>query len=853
MSTMAGRSELGISPVLLQAIAQTLTSSGSSSSLSSPRDTATTTQLSSTVANSASPTENSGSAISVLSSQSHPYPQEQLQISDKSLTQLTLNRTMNTANSSEPQSSGGSVSHLLQNLNEPVASLLSQPNMSSSPTLPSAYQSQTDDSRAVLTQAGLSMLGISASTPGVSTNNGSGNGLENLAFSSNSNQITSLASSSSQQYPPENGTVKLSSDEMANFLLKQEPSGENISSEVVEQRQGPISPDSTQNINNVSNMLSALASQHVQESQGQKSNNSQRQQESNQAQNDLQTQSSRITPVPNVTSSSTITAPSSNSGVGQARSQPQIIIYRYINSEGQEVTLPVTSSNTGLILNDDGSIAPAGGANQSQSGMKHQASAATPATYRVLLQPQGASDGGGGSALGTIEPTPTGTVTLNLNYSQSSAGSSSSMASDALHSVLPTFIGADGNVVVPITDAQNTQDGMSQPCPVCGDKVSGYHYGIFTCESCKGFFKRTVQNKKTFVCPKAGECTVTSQNRKKCPACRFKRCLQMGMKLEAIRQDRTRGGRSSYDGCSHHIKPRVSPLEKKIKRVTGHLPGEEPEASPPQEDDGSKSHRNLVAILNHSTHKQTSPSAGVPQIPELLRDIMNLEPLLSDDDLPADTITESPFPEQAVYSYMMQLAELRLYKLVRWARNLPQFGAISTDDQILLLQNCWSELMALSLCWRSIDTPNQISISSSHHITAAWAHHLGFEDVVIQLINITDCFRRLFMDQFEYVALKVLLLITPDVKGLKEPRKIRDFQDKLLEALLAYTTSHYKNMRHKFGELLLRLPELSRISFMSKDILLRSLPASMTSCGLLVELLKGDNKGEGDSQGGLRF
>ena len=22
-------------------------------------------------------------------------------------------------------------------------------------------------------------------------------------------------------------------------------------------------------------------------------------------------------------------------------------------------------------------------------------------------------------------------------------------------------------------------------CPVCGDKVSGYHYGLLTCESCK--------------------------------------------------------------------------------------------------------------------------------------------------------------------------------------------------------------------------------------------------------------------------------------------------------------------------------------------------------------------------------
>ncbi|KAJ1371246.1 hypothetical protein KIN20_033158 [Parelaphostrongylus tenuis] len=25
----------------------------------------------------------------------------------------------------------------------------------------------------------------------------------------------------------------------------------------------------------------------------------------------------------------------------------------------------------------------------------------------------------------------------------------------------------------------------SEACPVCGDRVSGYHYGLLTCESCK--------------------------------------------------------------------------------------------------------------------------------------------------------------------------------------------------------------------------------------------------------------------------------------------------------------------------------------------------------------------------------
>ena len=61
---------------------------------------------------------------------------------------------------------------------------------------------------------------------------------------------------------------------------------------------------------------------------------------------------------------------------------------------------------------------------------------------------------------------------------------------------------------------------------------TGYHYGIFTCESCKGFFKRTVQNKKVFQCHRNQDCDVIRGNRKKCPACRFSKCLSTGMKIE---------------------------------------------------------------------------------------------------------------------------------------------------------------------------------------------------------------------------------------------------------------------------------------------------------------------------------
>uniref|UniRef100_A0A8C4NMA2 Nuclear receptor subfamily 5 group A member 2 n=2 Tax=Eptatretus burgeri TaxID=7764 RepID=A0A8C4NMA2_EPTBU len=90
------------------------------------------------------------------------------------------------------------------------------------------------------------------------------------------------------------------------------------------------------------------------------------------------------------------------------------------------------------------------------------------------------------------------------------------------------------------------EDDPDELCPVCGDKVSGYHYGLLTCESCKGFFKRTVQNHKRYTCIESQNCPIDKTQRKRCPYCRFQKCLNVGMKLEAVRADRMRGGRNKF-------------------------------------------------------------------------------------------------------------------------------------------------------------------------------------------------------------------------------------------------------------------------------------------------------------------
>lgn len=48
------------------------------------------------------------------------------------------------------------------------------------------------------------------------------------------------------------------------------------------------------------------------------------------------------------------------------------------------------------------------------------------------------------------------------------------------------------------------------------------------------------------------------------------------------------------------------------------------------------------------------------------------------------------------------------------------------------------------------------------------------------------------------------------MNDLREPEKVRASQEKALQALQHYTLAHYPDMPSKFGELLLRIPELQR-------------------------------------------
>ncbi|XP_077301675.1 nuclear receptor subfamily 2 group E member tailless [Arctopsyche grandis] len=170
------------------------------------------------------------------------------------------------------------------------------------------------------------------------------------------------------------------------------------------------------------------------------------------------------------------------------------------------------------------------------------------------------------------------------------------------------------------------------PCKVCQDHSSGKHYGIFACDGCAGFFKRSVRRSRQYACKskRGGTCIVDKTHRNQCRACRLAKCLGAGMNKDAVQHERG---------------PRNSTLRRQLAQMLKESPS-------------------MGAPSQLSSHQVPVP--------------LSLAPL-------------PPLSEEVTCEVAAQL----LFMNVRWARQVGAFSALSLYDRLILLVESWRELFVL--------------------------------------------------------------------------------------------------------------------------------------------------------------
>ncbi|XP_028268837.1 nuclear receptor subfamily 5, group A, member 5 isoform X2 [Parambassis ranga] len=421
------------------------------------------------------------------------------------------------------------------------------------------------------------------------------------------------------------------------------------------------------------------------------------------------------------------------------------------------------------------------------------------------------------------------------------------------------------------TDSKpRSEDG----CPVCGDKVSGYHYGLLTCESCKGFFKRSVQNNKHYTCAEQQNCPMNPSQRKRCPSCRFQKCLAVGMKTEAVRADRMRGGRNKFGPLYRwdrqmkqqkvYHQANAAPYRIKMETTQTHCPQvpnnlhllsshtSDPSSSnafyqshvyssgmgqsgepmpldctvhtdraltPPSlpypvlyhctlpgypQNRGETSfsyHPTPANYQAHSTpHKAFTPrntpasspcstptsstplseaptqtadtSTSATHTPNFLSQLLEGE---LDEGQLCSKVLATLQREQALrgkhdrlntFSIMCKMADQTLFGLVEWARSSALFKELKVEDQMALLQSCWSELLVLDHLCRQVTygkegciylvTGQQIEVS-----TILSQAGMTLSSLVSRTQDLVSKFKALQLDRHEFVCLKYLVLFNP--------------------------------------------------------------------------------------------
>lgn len=361
------------------------------------------------------------------------------------------------------------------------------------------------------------------------------------------------------------------------------------------------------------------------------------------------------------------------------------------------------------------------------------------------------------SALSVNSPPPGSYFNYGMHPGMPQSTQSGSMHSPTLHSPTSSVtspsmmsIGSPGSTGSPQNPHMpHTTLSTKHLCAICGDRASGKHYGVYSCEGCKGFFKRTVRKDLTYACRDDRNCMIDKRQRNRCQYCRYMKCLAMGMKREAVQEERQRN------------------KEKGEGEV-----------------------------------ESSSPANADMPVEKILEAELAVEPQ-------TDTYIDA---QKDAVTNICQAADKQLFTLVEWAKRIPHFTELPLDDQVILLRAGWNELLIAAFSHRSISVKDGILLATGLHVHRSSAHQAGvgtiFDRVLTELVS---KMREMKMDKTELGCLRAIVLFNPDAKGLTTVQEVEQLREKVYASLEEYSKSRYADEPGRFAKLLLRLPALRSI------------------------------------------